>query len=109
MSNAPGNVVDTSQPKSLPAPGIQYPAGASAKPGAGPVSPAGTAPKNMTPAELDAKLATYVGIDDYSQDPSHKYNFRGYCTKCGWQTYQMVKQAAADLVKSHAQRHLMGA
>lgn len=103
MSNTPGNVVDTSQLKSLPSPGIQYPG--TEKSGAA----METVPKNMTRAELDAKLASYVGIDDYSQDASHKYNFRGYCTKCGWQTYQMVKQAAADLVKSHAQRHLVGA
>ncbi len=56
--------------------------------------------KDMSQDAISHRLDTYVKLDDYSNDASQRFNYRGSCAKCGWQTHQMEKGAAVNA--SHA-------
>lgn len=38
-------------------------------------------------------------------EPGANFSHRGFCAKCGWQTYQHSAQAAAELVTTHIMSH----
>lgn len=62
-------------------------------------------PKAPQALPVDSKTAKFVKVDaNPSGTEQHKY--RGVCTKCGWQSYQPSADAANEVVRRHATKHL---
>ena len=64
------------------------------------------APLTVQPKQTMQQLIEehFVKVEDLATTASN-YPWRGVCKKCGWQTYQFTKDAALQLVRSHAQTH----
>lgn len=72
-----------------------------------PASPPVATPPSSPEASRKDKIATMC-IQNFlrvAELVGANYSHRGYCTKCGWQTFQHSNDDAFDMTRQHVMQH----